>query len=128
VAENLSLIKDAGQKDWKALAWIVERDPYSKSEYGTQRGDKGQVTVILNIHRDEVSVDDGTIIDAVAVEEHEEPSLDTPCLESSDDEVSEPETERSKEHWQGDNLRERKTIAEHRHNVLRLKALEENRE
>jgi len=45
-----------GAEDWKAWKWILERDPFSREEYGTQRTEKVQPTIVLNIHRDEVVV------------------------------------------------------------------------
>jgi len=92
-AENIGTIKDAAQKDWKAAAWIVERDPYSRKEYGKQRDDNGQMQIILNIHRDEVSVDNtGNVIDSVAVEEHEE-SLPEPSKNEATETAVESQVE-----------------------------------
>ncbi len=57
VAEMLRCINQASQKDWKAAAWSLERDPYSREEFGRRNKEKEQPTIILNIHRDEVVIE-----------------------------------------------------------------------
>ena len=56
VADKLACINQASQKDWKAAAWSLERDPYSREEFGKQNKEKEQPTIILNIHRDAVEI------------------------------------------------------------------------
>lgn len=57
VAEMLGHINQAAQKDWKAAAWSLERDPYSREEFGNRNKEKEMPTIILNIHRDEVVIE-----------------------------------------------------------------------
>ncbi|MCZ6775293.1 MAG: hypothetical protein O7D34_02410 [Ignavibacteria bacterium] len=51
-AEYLRGIGDAA--DWKAWKWLLERNPFSREEFGTQRTEKVQPKIVLNIHRDEI--------------------------------------------------------------------------
>jgi len=53
--EYLRGIGDAD--DWKAWKWLLERSPISREEFGSQRAEKVQPTIILNIHRDEVVIE-----------------------------------------------------------------------
>jgi len=104
--------KIADSKDWKAAKEILARAPETKEQWG-EIHDKGP-TIVLNIHRDEVVI--------------EQPPIEvTPEIESSPEppssEALELETKRPKECWQGDNLRERQAIAEHRAYEERLKIL-----
>ena len=93
--EDLGTIKDAAQKDWKAAAWSLERNSYSREEYGKQRDDKDQIQIILNIHRDEVPVDNaGNVIDSVAVEERED-FLPAPPKKEATELVAESQAEPS---------------------------------
>jgi len=57
VAEMLGHINQAAQKDWKAAAWSLERDPYSREEFSNRNKEKEMPTIILNIHRDEVVIE-----------------------------------------------------------------------
>ena len=89
--ENLWKIMNT--KDWRAWKWLLEHSPFSREEYGSQQSKNEGPTIILNIYRDEVPVDNaGNVIDSVAMEEREEPLTDTPCSESA--EILEPETKR----------------------------------
>jgi len=49
-AEHLSGVRDAD--DWKALKWLLERDPFSREEFAPQQPQQEMPKVILNIHRD----------------------------------------------------------------------------
>jgi len=57
VAEKLRCINDAAQRDWKAAAWSLARDPYSRDEFSNRNKEKEMPTIILNIHRDAVVID-----------------------------------------------------------------------
>ena len=57
VAEKLRCINDASRKDWKAAAWSLERDPYSREEFSNRNKEKDMPRIILNIHRDEVVIE-----------------------------------------------------------------------
>jgi hypothetical protein len=57
VAEMLGHINQAAQKDWKAAAWSLERDPCSREEFGNRNKEKEMPTIILNIRRDEVVIE-----------------------------------------------------------------------
>ena len=107
--ENLWKIMNT--KDWRAWKWILEHGPFSREEYGSQQSKNEGPTIILNIHRDEVVI--------------EQPPIEvTPEIESSPEppssEALELETKRQKECWQGDDWRERQTMAEHRAHEERL--------
>ncbi len=97
-------------KDWKAQLKLLQVAPETKEQFSDRRKDEGP-TIILNIHRDEVVI--------------EQPPIEvTPEIESSAEspssEVLELETKRPKECWQGDNWRARQTMDEHRANEARL--------
>ena len=57
VAEKLRYINEAAQRDWKAAAWSLERDPYSREEFSNRNKEKEMPKIILNIHRDEVVIE-----------------------------------------------------------------------
>lgn len=57
VAEMLRHINEAAQRDWKAAAWSLERDPYSREEFSNRNKEKEMPIIILNIHRDEVVIE-----------------------------------------------------------------------
>ncbi len=54
-AEHLRGIGNA--EDWKAWKWLLERNPFSREEFGAQRTEKAQPTIVLNIHRDDVIIE-----------------------------------------------------------------------
>ncbi len=56
-AEKLRCINEAAQRDWKAAAWSLERDPLSREEFSNRNRDLEMPKIILNIHRDEVVID-----------------------------------------------------------------------
>ena len=101
-------IDKAGKKDWKASDRLLQVSPGTKEMWGRQSKQESP-QIILNIHRDEVTVE-GNIIESVAEEKHEEPLPELPTLEP--DEVLEPEAQQSKQCWQGDNISERKALSE----------------
>jgi len=77
----------ADHKDWKSAKEILSRAPETKDEWGEVH-DSGP-TIVLNIHRDEVTVE-GNVVESVAVEESEEPLPEPPTLEPDE----EPEAKR----------------------------------
>ncbi len=79
--------KIADSKDWKAAKEILARAPETKEQWGEVH-DSGP-TIVLNIHRDEVTVE-GNVVESVAVEESEEPLPEPPTQESAE----EPEAKR----------------------------------
>jgi len=79
--------KIADSKDWKAAKEILSRAPETKEQWGEVH-DSGP-TIVLNIHRDEVTVE-GNVVESVAVEESEEPLPEPPTLEPDE----EPEAKR----------------------------------
>lgn len=52
LAECVSRIHEAGERDWKANEAILKKAPETKSEYG-DAGEKGGITIVLNIDRSE---------------------------------------------------------------------------
>ena len=49
-AEHLSGVRDAD--DWKALKWLLERDPFSREEFWSRQTQQEMPKFILNIHRE----------------------------------------------------------------------------
>lgn len=54
-ADHVRGIRDT--EDWKAWKWLLEQNPFSREEYGSQSSKDKQPTIVLNIHRDEVVID-----------------------------------------------------------------------
>ena len=57
IAEMLRHINKAAQKDWKAAAWSLERDPYSREEFSNRNKEKEMPKVFLNIQLDPVVIE-----------------------------------------------------------------------
>lgn len=114
-AEQVKGIWDSD--DWRALKWLLERTPFSREEYGPQQSKNEGPQVILNIHRDEVVVEQPPI--EVTLERGIESSPEPSILESSDV-TDNLEAAHKKKCWQGDDWREKKTMAEIRAREERL--------
>lgn len=52
LSKQIERIDDAGTRDWKAAAYLLERAPETRSEFG-QKQDSGGLTIVLNINRAE---------------------------------------------------------------------------
>ena len=83
--------------DWKAWKFLLERSPIAREEYGTQRAEKAQPTIILNIHRDEV------VVEPVVVGRTE---VTKPNLEAIEP-AEEPEPVKEPVNWQGGTFEQR---------------------
>ena len=89
--------------DWKAWKFLLERSPIAREEYGTQRAEKAQLNIILNIHRDEVVVEPAVVgrtevtkSTLEAIEPAEESKL-----------IEEPEPVKEPVNWQGGTFEKR---------------------
>ena len=105
VLELARRIGDA--EDWKAWKFLLERSPISREEYGTQRAEKAQPTIILNIHRDKVvePIEVGrTEVERRILEVKDEKAL----LRINDSEpIEEPEPVKEPGNWQEANYEDR---------------------
>ena len=52
LSKQIERIDEAGTRDWKAAAYLLERAPETRSEFG-QKQDSGGLTIVLNIDRSE---------------------------------------------------------------------------
>ena len=75
-------IDKAGKKDWKASDRLLQVSPGTKEMWGRQNKQESP-QIILNIHRDEVTVD-GNVIKSVAVEEREDFLPEPPKKEATE--------------------------------------------
>jgi len=108
LSKHMRVIADS--KDWKAHLKMLQVAPETKEQFADRTKDEGP-TIILNIHRDEVVI--------------EQPPIEvTPEIESSagppSSEVLEFETKRSEECWQGDDWREKQGLSEYLEREQRL--------
>ena len=87
--------------DWKAWKFLLERSPIAREEYGTQRAEKAQPIIILNIHRDEVvepAVVGRTEVEQPILEARDEEAL--PCIDEHEL-IEEQEPVKKPGNWQG---------------------------
>ncbi len=98
------ICKIADSKDWKAALKLLQVAPETKEQFADHKRDEGP-TIILNIHRDEVVIEQPKNEPIEVTLERETES--SPALESS-----EADAQRPKECWQGDNISERKALSE----------------
>ncbi len=99
-------------KDWKAHLKLLQVAPETKEQFSDRRKDEGP-TIILNIHRDEVVIEQPPIEVTPEIES-------SPEAPSSESEVLEPEPQPTKECWQGDDWRDKQALSEHLEREQRL--------
>ncbi len=78
IARKIEQVDEAGERDWKAAAYVLERSPETRDQYGHKQ-DSGGVTVVLNINRKEgITIEGHRVSESLASPDvHEREYADT---------------------------------------------------
>ncbi len=96
-------------KDWKAQLKLLQVAPETNEQFADRRKDEGP-TIILNIHRDEVVIDQVAQPTTAA-----KPNLESIAHQESVEELqSTAEPVEESANWQGDDIIEKKEVSEQR--------------